>query len=77
VTVAIRPEAIRLSADQPASGENVLPASVASATFLGNLMDYQLDLDGLRLRAQADRWARFPVGAPLWATLPVDECVIM
>ena len=40
-------------------------------------MDYQLDLDGLRLRDQTDRRARFPVGTALWATLPVDDCVIM
>ena len=77
LTVAIRPEAILLSADQPSTGDNVLRCSVAAATFLGNLMDYQLDFDGFSLRAQSDRRARFPVGAPLWATLPLDECVIM
>jgi iron(III) transport system ATP-binding protein len=77
VTVAIRPEAIRLSATPPAQAENVLRGVVTQSTFLGNLLDYQVEVGGLCLRVQADRASHFDVGTPVYAAIPVEECVVM
>jgi iron(III) transport system ATP-binding protein len=77
VTVIIRPEAIRLSGDAPAATENVLRGVVAEATFLGNLVDYRVDVSGTLLHVQSDRQIFYAVGTPVYLTIPAHECVAM
>jgi iron(III) transport system ATP-binding protein len=76
--VAIRPEAIRLSVE-PGDGcaGNCLRGTVADSTFLGNIVDYQIDVGGVQLRAQADRHTFFDIGTPVHLTIAVRECVVM
>ena len=59
--VLIRPEAIRLG--DGAEGENRLAGTVVDATFLGNIVDYQIDIGGSLLRVQGDRRAVLEPGA--------------
>ncbi len=61
VTLVIRPEAIRLG--DGAAGENRLAGTIADATFLGNIIDYQVDIGGGVLRVQGDRQAVLELGA--------------
>ena len=76
VTLAIRPESIRLgaAADGPA---NRLDGSVVEATFLGNIVDYQIDAGGLLLRVQTDRHVIQEVGSRVQLTIAIEECVAM
>ncbi len=61
VHVAIRPEAIRLSA--AGAGNGALSGRVAEVTFLGNLIDCHVTLDdGTRVRVQADPRGVFEIG---------------
>jgi spermidine/putrescine ABC transporter ATP-binding subunit len=77
VTVIIRPEAIRLSGDAPATTENVLRGVVAEATFLGNLVDYRVDVGGTLLHVQSDRQTFYDVGTSVYMTIPSHECIAM
>ena len=75
VTLAIRPEAIRLGA-AGASG-NVLTGTVVESAFLGNIVDYQIDVGGLLVRVQGDRQQSYEPGTAVHMTIPVAECVAM
>ena len=55
VTVAIRPEAIRLGAREPATACNVLSGRLMESSFLGNIVDHQVDVGGALVRVQGDR----------------------
>ena len=77
VTLAIRPESVRLGA-APADGPaNRLDGSVVEATFLGSIVDYQVDVGGLLLRVQADRHVVREVGSKVQLTIAIEECVAM
>jgi iron(III) transport system ATP-binding protein len=75
VTVAVRPEAIRIG--PPVEYENRLDGVVSEATFLGNLIDYRIDAGGLNLRVQADRRQFHAAGTAVTLAIPVAECVVM
>ena len=75
VTVLIRPEAIRLA--DGAEGENRLAGTVVDATFLGNFVDYQIDIGGNLLRVQGDRRAVLEPGARVLLAVAVAECTVM
>jgi ABC-type Fe3+/spermidine/putrescine transport system ATPase subunit len=76
VTLAIRPESVRLDALPDATG-NRLDGIVVEATFLGSIVDYQIDAGGLLLRVQADRHVVQEVGSRVQLSIPVEECVAM
>jgi ABC-type Fe3+/spermidine/putrescine transport system ATPase subunit len=77
VTLAIRPESVRLGAATDDGPGNRLDGSVVEATFLGNIVDYQIDVGGLLLRVQADRHVVQEVGSRVRLRIPVEECVAM
>jgi|SRR5579859_4395956 iron(III) transport system ATP-binding protein len=74
VDLAIRPESIRISAGN-GEAEGVVPARVEERTYLGNLSEYHVTLEGgLRLRVQAPALADFPVGSGVWIAVDADQC---
>jgi iron(III) transport system ATP-binding protein len=75
VTLAIRPEAIRLIDGM--QGENRLAGTVTDATFLGNIVDYQIDIGSAVLRVQGDRRAVLEPGARVSLAIAVAECIVM
>jgi iron(III) transport system ATP-binding protein len=75
VTLAIRPESVRLG--KPDGPGNCLDGSVVEATFLGSIVDYQIDVGGLLLRVQADRHVVQEVGSKVQLSIPIEECVAM
>jgi ABC-type Fe3+/spermidine/putrescine transport system ATPase subunit len=79
-TVAIRPEAFAFGAPSAgtAAGENRLSGRVVDATFLGNIIDYAVDVGGgLTVRVQGERRAFRDVGSEVVLAVPVEDCVII
>jgi iron(III) transport system ATP-binding protein len=76
VTVAVRPEAIRFGGST-AESANCLVGVITEATFLGNLVDYQVDAGGVMLRVQGERQHFQPAGSRVNLTIPIPECVAM
>ena len=79
-TVAIRPEAFSFTTGSVSAqdGENRLKGTVVEATFLGNIIDYMVDVgDGLTVRVQGERRTFRNVGSQAVLTVPIDDCVIM
>ncbi len=52
VTVAFRADRVAFTANRPAGTGNVLPASVATASFLGTVMDYTVMAGDRELKAE-------------------------
>lgn len=81
VVVAIRPEAIHLSTGPRAQGEsdpeNRLAGVVTDATFLGSVLDYQVDVGGVSLRVQADRHNALEIGTKVHLVIAAQECVVL
>jgi iron(III) transport system ATP-binding protein len=77
VRVAIRPDDLAVTAERPANGENVFPARVTEALFLGNLIHYQLDIGELRLIAQVPRSEAFQVGDRVYVRVFPDTCNVL
>jgi ABC-type Fe3+/spermidine/putrescine transport system ATPase subunit len=75
VILAIRPESVRLGATDGAC--NRLDGCVVDATFLGSIVDYQIDAGGMLLRVQADRHVMQEVGSRVQLSIPIEECVAM
>jgi hypothetical protein len=68
---------VRLGAATADRRGNRLDGRVVEATFLGNIVDYQIDVGGLLLRVQADRHVVQEVGSRVQLSIPVEECVAM
>jgi iron(III) transport system ATP-binding protein len=77
VTLAIRPESVRLGAAPSDAAASRLAGRVVEATFLGSIIDYQIDAGGLVLRVQADRHVVREVGSEVQLTIAVEDCVAM
>jgi iron(III) transport system ATP-binding protein len=76
--VAIRPEAIELSSGGAADGgTNVLEGTITEATFLGNVLDYLVEVGGFALRVQGERREIREIGSRIRLSIPVEECVAM
>jgi ABC-type Fe3+/spermidine/putrescine transport system ATPase subunit len=77
VVVAIRPEAIRLGNPEQVTGNNVLAGTIVESSFLGNIVDHQIDVGGLLMRVQGDRQQTYAPGAAVNLIIPIAECVAM
>jgi iron(III) transport system ATP-binding protein len=77
IVVAIRPEAIRLGDAAPVTGSNVLSGTLVESTFLGNIVDHQIDVGGSLMRVQGDRQQTFEPGTNVNLIVPITECVAM
>ncbi len=77
VTVAIRPEAIVLGRADSPGGINVLAGTVIESTFLGNIVEHQVDIGGCLLRVQGSRRHALAPGETVELSVPVAECVAM
>jgi iron(III) transport system ATP-binding protein len=74
-TLVIRPEAIRLA--DATAGENRLSGTITDVTFLGNIIDYQVDIGGAVLRVQGDRQTALEPGARVALAVAIGECIVM
>src|SRR5690606_24902957 len=76
-TVVIRPEAIAFT--EPAgSGKNRLVGTVTETTFLGNIIDYRVEVGGgFTIRVQGEPRDVREVGSTVVLFVPIDDCVVI
>jgi iron(III) transport system ATP-binding protein len=73
VLLFIRPNDVVLETGE--SGENVLEGVVHQATYLGDRMDYRIQIaDGIDARVQAASGRRYAQGDRVHLHLPVERC---
>jgi iron(III) transport system ATP-binding protein len=77
LTLAVRPEAIRLGEAPDAPPGNSLEGRVREMTFLGATIDYVIDIGGLAVRVQTDRRLVHAPGAAVRLQIPIEDCVAM
>ncbi|WP_027134592.1 ABC transporter ATP-binding protein [Geminicoccus roseus] len=85
VTLVVRPEAVRLGEDAvrdaaPGAADgaaNRFEATITDATFLGNLVEYVVDIAGTTLKAQCQPHLHHPVGSIVPLSIPVAACTAM
>jgi len=77
VVVAIRPEAIRLGPVEMGDSLNVLAGTIIDSTFLGNIVDHQVDVGGQVVRVQGDRRQAHAPGSQVNLFISATECVAM
>jgi len=75
VLISIRPEDIELAAAGGAAGDNHLEGTVASAVYMGNYVDYQVDVGEVRIRVQAKPSTPYRAGDRVSLLLPPEACV--
>jgi iron(III) transport system ATP-binding protein len=66
VDVVLRPENLTLTADAPPDQTNAMPGTIASLTFQGNTVEYDVDIGGASLRVFAAMQAQLTRGAAVW-----------
>jgi ABC-type Fe3+/spermidine/putrescine transport system ATPase subunit len=74
VTLAVRPEAVELSALSEGTGQNAYKAGVRSVSFLGDHYLYELDIDGMPLTVTDTR--SFP-GPSVTVRIPPSACRVL
>ena len=74
VQLAVRPEAVELSALSEAPGQNAYKAEVLSVSFLGDHYLYELDIDGMPLTVTDTR--SFP-GPSVTVRIPPSACRVL
>ncbi|MBW1732013.1 MAG: ABC transporter ATP-binding protein [Deltaproteobacteria bacterium] len=74
--LVVRPESIklRLLGEKEVELDNYFEAEVKEKVYLGNLMDYRLQLRGdISIRVQEDPWISFEIGDRVLAAFSCDE----
>ncbi len=74
--VAIRPEAIELTAE-PTDSPNCFAADVTLALFVGEAIDYQLRVGDETIRAKSPVRSSYGVGERVYLSMPPSACVIL
>jgi iron(III) transport system ATP-binding protein len=77
VTVGFRPESVTLSVGDPAGLDNLLKGKVLATSFIGDTIEYQLDLGEQRLRAKGGPFSEFAEGDTVFARIPPERCYIL
>ncbi len=79
VNVMVRPENIRITRGDAATGVNTVIGTVADAALTGNLVDYFVDVPGIphQIRVQATPPMRAERGDQVVLAFERDDCVIL
>jgi iron(III) transport system ATP-binding protein len=73
--ISIRQHAIRLTANEPAEKDNVIPATVIRQVFLGASRDYLVEVaNGTQLRVVTPAGDAVSAGSTVWLHLPYESC---
>ncbi len=75
IMIVIRPEDVVLAAEAPADGTNTFGGKVSNRIFLGEVIDYLVDVAGEEVRVRARPEWDFAIGAQVNVTLPAAKCV--
>jgi ABC-type Fe3+/spermidine/putrescine transport system ATPase subunit len=74
VTVGFRPESVVLSTSV---GEEGLQGRVAAASFVGDAVEYQIDLGGRVVRAKSQPFEVLPEGHEVVVRVPPERCYVL
>jgi len=79
VTVSVRPEDVELSETPPAAadGDNVYKGTVSAKDFLGDYLDFRVQVGEIELLAKAHPSLRTPTGDPIYLRIKPEKCVIV
>ncbi len=75
VLVSIRPEDVEIGLVESGSRDNCLEGVVVSAVYMGSHLDYQVEVAGARIRAQAKPNAPYREGDRVALSFPAAACV--
>ncbi len=75
VLVSIRPEDVELCPPEAGGGENRLEGTVASAVYMGNYVDYQIQVGETRIRVQAKPTVPYRDGDRVALSARPEACV--
>ena len=75
LTVMIRPEDIAITRDAPVRNRNILPGIVVASHFLGSLVDYFVETEGIVLHAQVSRGITFEHGDRVYLSIEPERCI--
>lgn len=77
VMVVVRPQAILVAPGTEASGPNRFKARVDAMTFLGDVVETEVEVGGRKLTLMLDPYTALSVGQELVLELPPERCVIV
>ncbi len=77
VMVVVRPQAIFVRSATDALGPNRFKARVDAMTFLGDVVETEVAVDGRKLTLMLDPYTALSVGQELVLELPPERCVIV
>ena len=75
LTIMIRPEDIAMTRAAPSLGANVLEGMVVSGSFLGNVVDYAVETEGVVLHVQVSRGVTFEHGERVYLSVQPERCI--
>ncbi len=75
LTVMMRPEDIVISREAPERAPNILPGIVIASNFLGSLVDYFVETDGLVLHVQVSRATTFEREEHVYLSVEPQRCI--
>jgi iron(III) transport system ATP-binding protein len=76
VLITFRPEAISLSRQQM-DGINALRGEVQTVTFVGDAVEYVINVGDMELRVKGDPFDAAEVGDPVWLRIPPARCLVI
>jgi iron(III) transport system ATP-binding protein len=75
LTIMIRPEDIAIAREAPEPNRNILPGIVVGSNFLGSLVDYYVETDGLVLHVQVARGITFEREEYVYLSVQPEQCI--
>ncbi len=76
VTVAVRPESLTLSTD-PVPGMNSIEAQIDIGLFVGESVDYHVQIGDLLVRAKGSARTRFRRHDKVYVGIPPEDCTVI
>jgi iron(III) transport system ATP-binding protein len=76
VTVGFRPESVVLSEGGPTAGDGLI-GKVAAASFVGDAVEYQIELGGRTVRAKGQPFVVLDEGKDVLVRVPPERCYLL
>lgn len=77
VVVMVRPEDIILHKEKPNGASNLIEGKVATVMFLGEYLDFTIDLRGNALRTHQKHSLQLRRGDSVWLEIPPGDCLAL
>jgi iron(III) transport system ATP-binding protein len=78
ISLSIRPEDLRLSEAAPAPSEStVISGTVEAKVFLGECIDFKINVNGVQLLARSHPSVRTPIGEKIHIAIDPQKCTVL